>query len=489
MYKTIQSTWDQDKDMPPRAFRLSMLQRVLNGTMYDKLPHPFHTERTGADEYVPLRDRRPSVRTNLCRTVVDDSVALLFSEGNFPTVELPNLDQKKQMKRLLDEIGLNEVMIDAATRGSVGSIAIMLKILKGRAFLGVMDTDALTPEWDPEAPDTLLRVTEQYKVSGKDLDAAGYAILDDELGATFWFRREWDAVAETWFWPWKISDGATTTPSIDGDRTVEHELGFVPIAWVKNLPGGDEIDGASTMHAEAIDCQIEVDYQLSQAGRGLKFMSDPTLVIKEVGSGGLDAVDQGPRVKGAANALMLGEKDDAKLLEINGDGVAAVIDYVKHLREISLETMHGNRASNEKIASAQSGRAMELMNQALIWLAGRLRISYGKGAIIDLVTMIVRSSDKIALKFKDGTSVGKFDQAAQISLRWPAWYSPTLSDMQMRAITLTTLCDKGLLSRETAIKILAAEYDIEDASAEKVLADADMDQRNANATVAATIAE
>jgi len=485
MYKTIQSTWDRDKDMPPRAFRLSMLRRVLDGTMYDKLPHPFHTESTGADEYVPLRDRRPSVRTNLCRTVVDDSIALLFSEGNFPTVELPNLDQKKQMKRLLDEIGLNEVMIDAATRGSVGSIAIMLKVLKNRVFLGVMDTDTLTPEWDPQAPDTLVTVAEQYKVSGKDLDAAGYAILDDELGATFWFRREWDANAETWFWPWKVADDATTTPGVDNERTVTHKLGFVPVTWVKNLPGGDDIDGASTMHTEAIDCQIEVDYQLSQAGRGLKFMSDPTLVITEDGDSG----NQGPRIKGAANALMLDKESDAKLLEINGAGVAAVIDYVKHLREIALETMHGNRASNEKIAAAQSGRAMEMLNQALIWLAGKLRISYGKGAIIDLVAMIVRASDKLALQFKDGTKIGKFDQAAQISLRWPAWYSPTLGDMQARAVTLGLLVDKALLSRETAIKILAAEYDIEDAAAEKLLADADMAERNANATITATIPE
>ena len=487
MYKTIQSKWDQDTDMPARTFRLQMLRRVLDGTMYDKLPHPFHTETTGANEYVPLRDRRPSVRTNLCRTVVDDAVALLFSEGNFPAVELPNPEQKAQMKRLLDEIGLNQVMIDAATRGAVGSIAIVLKVLKGRAFLSVMDTDTLTPQWDPDAPDTLISVTEKYKVSGQSLSDSGYAIKDDDLGATFWFQRVWDTSQEAWYTPWKIVD-KKVAPEIDVKRSVEHKLGFVPVAWVKNLPGGDGIDGASTLHPEAIDCQIEVDYQLSQAGRGLKFMSDPTLVIKEEG-GGDDDEDSSPRVKGAANTLMLGAEDDAKLLEINGDGVAAVIDYVKHLREIALETMHGNRASNEKIAAAQSGRAMELMNQPLVWLADKLRISYGKGAIVDLVTMIIRASEQIALVYKDGLKVGKFDAGAIVSLRWPVWYAPTLQDMLNRATTLKTLCDAGLLSRETAIKILSAEYDIEDANAEKLLADADMAARNENAQVKAQINE
>ena len=32
----------------------------------------------------------------------------------------------------------------------------------------------------------------------------------------------------------------------DAARTVRHGLGFVPIVWIRNLPGGDEIDGACT---------------------------------------------------------------------------------------------------------------------------------------------------------------------------------------------------------------------------------------------------
>ena len=69
-------------------------------------------------------------------------------------------------------------------------------------------------------------------------------------------------------------------PEIDEARTVHHGLGFVPLVWVRNLPGpsatGDANDGACTFRA-AIETQIEIDYQLSQAGRGLKYSSDPTL--------------------------------------------------------------------------------------------------------------------------------------------------------------------------------------------------------------------
>jgi len=341
--------------------------------------------------------------------------------------------------------------------------------------LNVIDTFYLTPQWNNAAPDTLVSVTEKRKVDGKSLQAAGYAIAPDDQATLFWFQRQWDSSGERWFVPWKVADDAaiaSAAPIIDASKTIEHQLGFVPIVWVRNLPGGSDIDGNCTFPDEAIDTQIEIDYQLSQAGRGLKFMSDPTLVIRNEASAGA------PLIKGAANAIMVGQDGDAKLLEISGDSTAAVMTYVTHLREVALEAMHGNRASNEKMSAAQSGRALELLNQALVWLADRLRVSYGEGAILDLMAMIARASNKIALKFRDGTAVGQFDAAARLSLRWPAWFAPTLQDLSLRASTLRTLCEAGLLSRATAIRILSAEYDIEDPAAEKVLADGDVAERN-----------
>jgi hypothetical protein len=483
MFKTIQQKLPRDKDLPERTFRLQVLQRVLSGTLYDELPHAFHEEKNGAEEYVPLRKRRPCVRSNLCRTVVDDSVSLLFSEGHFPTVELKDADQKAALAKLSKEIKLNEVMIDAATRGSVGSVAILFRVLEKRVFLDVTSTEFLTPKWNPKAPDTLLSVTEKYKVSGQALADLDYTIATDELKSSFWFQRIWDDKAESWFIPWKVS-AEDQAPKLDKEKTVEHKLGFVPVVWIKNLPGGDGVDGKPTFPDEAIETQIEIDYQLSQAGRGLKYTSDPTLLIKEPAFG-----EQGQTVKGAANAIKVSAEGDAKLLEINGTGAAAVLDYVKHLREIALEVMHGNQTSPEKMASVQSGRAMEMAQQALVNLADRLRISYGEGALREIVCMIAKASQAIALVFKDGDAVGKIDHKAGITLRWPDWFEPTLQDMQARANTLKTLCDSGLLSRETAIKILAAEYDIEDAKAEKLLADADMAARNADAKKAVTINE
>jgi hypothetical protein len=470
MFDTICDFIPRDGDYSPRARALDILQRVLNGTVYNVLPYQFHQERTSGGEYIPLRNRRPSVRYALCRVVVEDSVSLLFSEGHFPTIDCADHAVTEFLAKVVKETRLNQVMIDAAIRGSIGSVAILLRLLRGRVFLDVLDTAFLTPTWDAEAPDTLVRVTEKYKVSGQTLAINGYDIVD--TACDYWFVRCWDTRNETWFLPSPVA--GPIEPLVDRSRSVCHGLGFVPLVWVRNLPGpsasGDSNDGACTFRA-AIEIQIEIDYQLSQAGRGLKYSSDPTLLIKE------PATTDSEIVKGAGNALVVSEKGDAKLLEIGGTASAAVIDYVRVLREMALESVHGNRASADRLTAAQSGRALELLNQGLIWLADNLRISYGEGALLQLAGMILQATHLYPLNVM-GTRVSGLDPTVRLSLKWPRWYAPTSDDRQKDAQTLSTLASAGLISREAAVKSIADTYDIEDIPGElaRIAADSSLNK-------------
>lgn len=465
MFDTICALIPRDPDYPPRARALDILRRVLNGTLYDVLPYQFHEEKSVGGEYIPLRNRQPSVRYALCRVVVEDSVALLFSEGHFPTIDSADKTVVAALADIVKETRLNQLMVDAALRGSIGSVAILMRVLRGRIFFDVIDTIFLTPTWNPTAPDTLVSVTEKYKVLGSVLAANGYNILDDD--AQYWFMRTWDAQDETWYVPYEISK--KSDPVIDAHRSIHHGLGFVPIVWVRNLPGssasGDPVDGACTFRA-AIEAQIEIDYQLSQVGRGLKYSSDPTLLIKE------PATTDTEIVKGAGNALIVSENGDAKLLEIGGTAATAVIDYVRALREMALESVHGNRASPDRLTAAQSGRALELLNQGLIWLADNLRVSYGEGALLGLARMVLRASELYPITIM-GRQISRLDRNARLSLKWPHWYPDTSDDRQKNAIALATLAASGQISRETAVKSLADAYDIESIPDELARIDAD----------------
>ena len=441
--------------MSSRYRELDILKRVLLGTIYDNLPYQFHEERNGAGEYIPLRLRRPSVRYRLCKTIVDDSVSLLFSDGHFPTIDCPEQSLAVILSGIATSIRLKEVMIDAAIRGSIGSVAILLRILGGRVFVGILESLYLTPHWDVQIPDELDSVIERYPVSGADLISQGYKNIAPEK--MYWFQRIWNREQEIWFDPEPV-DEIAALPQIDPLRTISHNLGFVPIVWIKNLPGGEGIDGACTFRT-AIETNIEIDYQLSQAGRGLKYSSDPTLLIKEPASSDSEIV------KGAGNALVVSEKGDAKLLEIGGTACDAVISYVRLLRELALESVHGNRASADKLSAPQSGRALELMNQGLIWLADNLRISYGDGGILPLIDMIMKASHVMPLMV-GGQRIEALDRSQRISLRWPRWYPLSADDRLKDAQAIRLLTDTGHMSHELAVSVGAAAYNVADQATE-----------------------
>jgi hypothetical protein len=472
MFETICTLIPRDPHYPARARTLDILKRVLDGKLYDVLPYQFHEERGAGGEYIPLRSRRPSVRYALCRIVVEDSVSLLFSESHFPTIDCADRTIRAALADIAKETRLNLTMTEAAMRGAIGSVAILMRVLRGRIFFDVLDTTYLTPEWDPQAPDTLIRVTETYKVSGAQLAASGYEITD--IAINYWFTRIWDTEGETWLVPLPV--GSAFEADVDETRSVQHGLGFVPMVWIRNLPGqsstGDVVDGACTFRA-GIETQIEIEYQLSQAGRGLKYSSDPTLLIKE------PVTTDSEIIKGAGNALIVSEKGDAKLLEIGGTASAAVIEYVRTLRELALESVHGNRANADRLTAAQSGRALELMNQGLIWLADNLRVSYGEGALLSLARMVLGASQIYQLRAM-GLEIPAMDPVARLSLIWPHWYPTTADDRQKDAQTLTTLANAGQISRESAVKAMADTFDIEDVPAELARIAADQDTNGSN---------
>jgi hypothetical protein len=445
-----------DSDYPERVMQLQFLAKVRDGRQYDHILNPFSTERDGTGRYVKLTDRRPAVRTGLCRVVVNDSVALLFGEGRFPAVHSNDETTRNQIRALISETGLTEVMNAAAVTGSIGSVAILMRVLQSRVFFEVKDTTFLTPVWRTDAPDTLARVTERYKIHSSKLNALGYG-LDDE--GIYWFQRDWDDDAELWYVPQSTEEANDGVPPVlDNERSVIHGLGFVPMVWIRNLPSTDDIDGECTFES-AISTVMEMDYQLSQAGRGLKYASDPTLLIKE------PAISEGGHlVRSAAEAIVVSKDGDAKLLEIGGTASQAVVDYVRCLREAALEAMHGNRTNVDKLSGAQSGRALEMMNQGLIWLADRLRITYGQHGLLSLIGLVCQASQKMTLKIA-GQSVSRLDGSG-LSLLWPRFFSPSYSEKFQEAQAYATLRTQGLISRERAVAKMAPDNDVEDITEE-----------------------
>ena len=197
-----------------RTARLLALKRVLDGTQYDALPHPFSMEKSGAGEYIPLSSRRPSVRTNLCRTVVDEAVSLLFGDTHWPGLVTDDARVAHAMSTFASQTRLASLLMEAARLGSVGSVAILFEVSAGVPKLSVLETAYLTPFWD-DATGELLRVEERFLVRGRDLAAQGYPIAGELLGAQFWWQRVWTPVDCAVSVPWLVGmDGGVRDEKI-----------------------------------------------------------------------------------------------------------------------------------------------------------------------------------------------------------------------------------------------------------------------------------
>ena len=481
-WMTLSAGMASDRDMPPRCARVSALNRVLDGTLYDHLAHAFSEEKQPGQGYIRLQQRRPSARSNLCRTVVDDTVSLLFGEGHFPPVMAKDKATVDAVAAIVKAIHLSDTMAEAAVRGSVGSVAILVRVLGGKPYVSSMTTENLTPIWNPRAPDRLLRVVERYKVTGAVLAAQGYARVEERRD--YWFQRTWDESSETWYLPTPVlvlRNEKPAAPKVDKERSVTHGLGRVPIVWATNLPGGDTTDGACTFEA-AISTVIELDYLMSQAGRALRIAGDPLLLLKTEPS--VDE-DGKPRdiIGGASDMLVVPPHGDAKLLEINGDSARASLEHCRMLRHMALEAAHGNRADADKLTAAQSGRALEMMNQGLVWVADKLRVSYGERALLDVLRILIEASNHLTGGLVvDGVTYRSLS-AEGLALSWPDFYPPTPQERLSDAQTLAALRNAGLVSRRTAVRSIAPEYDIEDVDAELVSIAADETEADARAAL------
>ena len=106
-----------------------------------------------------------------------------------------------------------------------------------------------------------------------------------------------------------------------------------------------------------------------------------------------------------------------------------------------------------------SGRALELMNQGLVWLADNLRVSYGEGGLLPLCRMILRAAVRYPVVV-DGRAVGDLDVGAGLGLVWPPWYPSSSEDRARDAATLMGLSDGGHLPAATVERWLDDEWGI-----------------------------
>ncbi len=469
------------KGTSARYARLDALERLLNGTLYDFLPFSFDQEDEGT-RHILLRERRPSLVYQLARLIVDQTSSLTFGEAHFPSIRSWESEDasdrsggfEREIERIVEACDLESAMMSAIYRGSIGSSAVIVRGIgpKRIPHIEVVSGKVARPIFNPKDPTSLGGMVQVYTVSGEVLQAEGYekALADK----TYWLRVEFDAKEERRFLPLTEQEFAEMQSADPDDKkaprwklgeAVDHGFGCTPVVWMVNPPAIDRVDGAATFEPIANFC-VEIDYSLSQTGRGLRYSADPTLVVSRGDMMSLmGGESEGPIVKSVARALELGEGGSAKLLEITGQGLDSAREYVKMLREWALEVVGGMKADAENSRGPQSGRALEVLSQPLIWLVERMRIAYGTRGLLPVLRIILRGIKSGSLVI---AGVDAPDPDASMRLVWPSWWTPRGSDLAQQANALQTFAGGSvknpvaLLSRDTVARLAATTVGLDD---------------------------
>lgn len=417
-----------------RYKRLDQFDRLLDGTFYDHLNYAFYDElETGTDQPIPLTDRRPSAQFRLPRMVARWSARKLFAGRHRPKLRFKDKPRLAPLNALLRRALFWQKMSEAVLRGSVGSVALTFRVeIDGknrRLAVYLWKAKYCKPSFDEYGELAQLRVS--YTTSGAGLLASGF--VNDSNGkaidssADYWFIRDYLTEEEMTYIPppkdnWNPLDGFVGEAKASkalvpfGDKTVKHELGFVPGQWFVNLSGGDGVDGDCTW-GDAIPNSIDIDYTLSQIGRGTRYNAAPQLVTKgEI----LNDMTRGPMT-----ALMFksGYKDDdgltigeggAELLEMSGTGITAGLSLIDKLRNYALEIIAAQRKDPDKMKAPMSGRAMEYLDEDSNDLVMDLRSQYGEDGALPLIRKIAMAAELFGE-----------EEVGALSLQWPRIFQPT----------------------------------------------------------------
>lgn len=451
-----------DKDWTERQCKMYLYKLFYEGTVYDNLI-PWHREYSGTGEsanYIPIVKRRPCIIYNMPKIIVNDSVSMLFGSDHYPVARCNDAPTEEELLlKIQRKSNLPAKMLSAARTGSLGSACIVVKVLNRNFYFDVLSTINLWPVFDKYNPRKLVNLREKVKVRGETLVEQGYEIEEKNLRDFFWVQREWTEEEEIYYLPYLCKEN---DPIIlkDEERSAVHDLGFVPAVWIKNTVSCHSIDGECTFRP-ALDISVEVDYQLSQLARLLRYNSDPTMVIKNP-----DNLKDQQLIKGSG-ALMLGKDGDAYMLEMSSASTNAVIDYSKFLRELALESVRGNRSNPDKMHTVNSGKALQMLNAQLISLVDEMRICYGDEGLLEVLKMVLMICKSGVYDLEDLDGIDPYslniDEAIDsMILHWPSWYPDTSMDDLQEAQTLATLTQNGVISNKTALSHVADKYSITD---------------------------
>lgn len=445
--------------------------------------------------YVPMRMRRPSVTRDVAAQVVKGFTSLLFGEGKFPQFTVPENDAATEfLKKFSDQVRLQAVSIEARNKGgSAGSVVVVLSLGQYGFRLDTFSPRYCRPLFMERRTSTLAAVEIRYRY--EDWYDSGNGLEWSKL----WYRRVITTEVDVTYKPTPVEEKVSTTQATQGVQStgpktqfkdsgagraaapnvgtvqrdipedkieweeqsrVEHNLGYCPALWIRNMPGSDSVYGLSDYEGQ-LDKIDSVNRMESAIDKSLFANLDPTLIL------GMRPDDlKGGIQKGSHTAICVGESGHATYLEIKGDGIKLAMENAEKRTHEIYKSCEWVDIDPEKVtAGMHSSPALRFVFTRSLNKASALRTQYGDGMLLRIAYMALdmrrRATDLIdALKKSDAEAKGAASMIEELGdpgqddihpvLDWGDWFSPSPDDIKSAAETGRTLNPTAtLLSGET----------------------------------------
>jgi hypothetical protein len=500
----------------PRFNELDRRDAYFRGTVYDGRPFDWdglprqqnakplivgasaqqvYRNYNGDDEKAPVKMRRPNTQYALGRIVPNRFAAMLFGNRVFPHIQVPkSKDTEHYLNGLVKKAQLKLHMYNAALLGgSMGSVVTMFKVVNGRFRIENFNAKWVTPLWDDFGENEMSAFSICFPI----------AKLEFNKDKNIWehkpylYRRivteQFDV--EFQLQPGKVvfhGDGVSVKPKDDSplvineDRVYEHGYGFVPAQFIQHLFRPDQIDGDPACEG-AYDLIDRINEGLAAVHGAVQANLDPTLVLKLSADDYAKLMSMGGVVRTGTDGtgVVVGEKGDAKYIEITCEGIKAAMEIIGELRTYMLEVVDCVIADPHKLTgAAQSAAAIQLLYSPMLAKTDVLRVQYGEqafrkllGKMLNAYFMLTEAREdeetgdilnpKLKMIEVQDPETNKMRQVEpdpsveydDIELLWGDYFPPTTADMfQATEAAVMATGGRAVMTVARASRALASYY-------------------------------
>ena len=436
-------------NLPVRKKALELLDQYYEGSQYDNLM-PWSMAAC-QDEYVPIKGRQPLIKYNLPKLAASRIAGKLIGSSVFPTFKVDDDPDTEEFIRMIVKVSKLQLNLLSAFRRMAVSGSVLVRFFMDNGAIRIEKylSKWCYPEFLPTGDLKSVRIQYVYE-DPKDLDESGNPRMK-------WFRLDLGQFVDTRFDnpEYQPSD---EEPAFQIVSQVQHNLGFVQAEWFRTNEDQFTPDGVSLI-GDAVDFFDDMNYSLSQSSQATSYNQDPQLTVS-----GLDSEEVNSLIKSSQKGWNLGREGKASFIESDLGAVSRAMELRDKARLCIQDVIRVALLDPEKVVGyAQSAKAMEVLHGPMLELIYELRPQV-EDRITALVTKMMITT--LIISSSGGPTAVQIPQGYRpkslgIEVNWPPVFQQTTQDLTDKVRMVTSATSANLISRETGLRYLAKDFNIE----------------------------